>query len=127
MIRKLGGIAAGIAIAIAIMMIAEVIGHALFDVPIAADGASPASVQALPAEVQLSVLLGWFLGALIGGYASIAVSRFGWTAWAVAAVVLLAVLTYFLLSPMPGWMIAGGIIAPPLGGWLAQLLPRKTL
>lgn len=127
MIRKLGGIAVGTAIAILIMMMAEAAGHRLFDLPIGPDGETVVAVERLPVGVQLSVGAGWFLGPLIGGYASTCMSRFGWTAWAVAGIIAFTILVYVILAPLPLWMTAGGAAAALLGGWLAQLPPRRYL
>ena len=123
MIRKLGGIAAGIAIAIAIIMTVDAIGHRLFGIGLGPDGAAPATAV-FPTGVLVSSLFGWFLGTLAGGYAAITVSRSGWTAWAVAGAILIAVVANFASEPHPAWMIFGGIVAPSLAGWIAQLLPR---
>lgn len=124
MIRKLTGIAVGIAVAILVMMVAEAIGFRLFGIELGPDGAAPPTAH-LPAGVNLAVLLGWFLGGLLGGYVAILMSRVDWSAWPIAGVIWLAVILRFALSAAPLWMIVGGILAPPLAGWLAQRLPRS--
>ena len=126
MIQKLGGIAAGIAVAIIIMIATEAVGHRLFGSGLAPDGGAPPTVD-LPAEVQASVLLGWFLAALLGGYTAVWISRVGATSWAVAGVILLAVAFRFVIAPAPSWMIIGGLVAAPLAGWLAQQIPRRRV
>ena len=125
MIRKLGGIATGMAIAVAIMIVFESMAFRLLAPGVGADQAPPVADTALPVELQLSVLASWFFGTLVGAYSAMWVSRARWTAWAVAAAVLLAVLMRFLLSATPGWLVAGGIVAPLVAAWLAQLLPSR--
>lgn len=124
MVRNLGGIAVGLLVAIVIIMAAEAIGHRLFAGGLAPDGGAPPAM-ALPPEVNASVLAGWFLGALAGGYAAILVSRIKSMAWAVAMVILLAVGFRFAIADAPAWMIAGGLVAPPLAAWIAQRLPVR--
>jgi hypothetical protein len=123
MIRKLGGIAVGMAVALLIMIATEALGHRLFGAGLGPDGGAPPT-EALPAEVQAAVLFGWFLASLIGGYAAVWISRVSATAWAVGGLILLAVAFRFMLAPAPQWMIVGGILAAPFGSWLAQQLPR---
>lgn len=122
MIRKLAGIAVGIAVAIVVMIVAEAIGYRLFGLELGADGAAPVGA-AVPDAVQVAVLTGWFLAGLAGGYTAILISRFDRTAWPVAGVIWLAVILRFALGGGPVWMMVGGVVAPPLAGWLAQRLP----
>ena len=123
MIRKLGGIAVGIAVAVAVMMLAESSGYRLFGLDSAAETAG--SDAALPPGLQLFVVAGWFLGALAGSYAADWVSRAGWTGWIVAAVIALGVVLRAALSITPTWMLAAGVIAPLLAALLAQRLPGR--
>lgn len=119
MIRTLGGIVAGLAAAVVLMMVTEAIGYRVapppgwVDLPGAED----------PQQSFLSLLfqpLGWFLGALVGGWLAIRISDEARTTWAVTGVVLLAAVVNFLFLPLPVWLIVAGIVLPLLGGWLAQ-------
>lgn len=120
MIRTLGGIVAGLAAAVVLMMVTEAIGYRVAPAPGWVDlpgGAEPPPLSFLS---LLFPLLGWFLGALVGGWLSIRISDRAWTAWAVAAVVIVAAVFNFVMLPFPAWVIVAGLLLPALGGWLAQ-------
>ena len=125
MIRKLGGVALGIAIAVVVMMVAEAIGYRMFGFEMGPDQALPVPDTALPMGVQIAVVAGWFFGTLAGAYAAIWLSRTPWTAWAVAAAIIFGVILRLILSSTPLLMTAGGIAGPLIAAWLAQLLPSR--
>ena len=125
MIRTLGGVAAGIAIAIVLMMVVEAIGNQLFPPP-AIDLNNPNAPAALPLANQLFPILGRFVATLVGGWFAIKISRLEWTAWVVAVSVLVGELTDYLLGQHQAWVMAAGIIAPILGAWIAQKLCRRS-
>lgn len=120
MIRTLGGIAAGLAAAIVLMMVTEAIGHRVAPAPGWIDLPGGAEEPSMPVLSLLFPLLGWFLGALVGGWIAIRLSDRAWTAWAVAAIVLVAAIFNFVLLPFPAWVIVAGLGLPALGAWLAQ-------
>jgi hypothetical protein len=119
MIRTLGGIVAGLAAAVVLMMVTESIGYRVAPAPGWVD--LPGGEDPHPSFLSLLFQpLGWFLGALVGGWVSIRISDQAWTTWAVAGVVLLAAVANFLFLPLPVWLIVAGLVLPALGGWLAQ-------
>jgi MFS family permease len=120
MIRTLGGIAAGLASAIVLMMITEAIGNHLSPEPTAIALEGVGETPSVPLLNLLFPVIGWFLGALVGGWLSIRISDRPWTAWAVAAVVFVATLINFLFMAYPAWLIVVGLVVTPLGAWLAQ-------
>ena len=122
MIRTLGGVAAGVAIAIVLMMVVEAIGNALFPTP-AIDLNDPNAPQALPLANQLFPILGWFLGTLVGGWFAIRLSGRDWTVWLIAASVLVGELLDYLLGRHNAWVMIAGILAPLVAAWAAQKLP----
>lgn len=120
MIRTLGGIVAGVAAAITIIMVTELVGNQIAPAPERLEFQEIGESPPLPILTLLFPALGWFLGALIGGFLSIRISDRSWTAWVVAGAVLAAAIFNFLLMPTPTWLIIVGLIVPVLGGWLAQ-------
>jgi hypothetical protein len=122
MIRTLGGIVAGMAAAIAIIMMAESIGY-----QIAGPSASVVTGDALTAPtVSVPLMLfsaaGWLLGGAAGSFVAVAVSEQRWTAWAVTGAVIAANLFNFALMAFPLWVMAAGIGLPLAGAWLSQRL-----
>lgn len=127
MIRTLGGIAAGLAAAIVIMMVTESIGNQIAPPPTRIGVSDDTNVQALPFLTLLFPVLGWFFGALIGSWLAIRVSDERWTAWVIAACVLAATIFNFALALHPTWMMIAGLIVPLAGAWLAQrICAEKT-
>jgi hypothetical protein len=123
MVRTLAGVAAGIAIAIILMMLTEALGNALFPPP-ALDLNNPEAPSALPFANQLFPILGWFIASLAGGWLAIQISSRERTAWLVAASVLVGELLDFSLGHHAVWVMIVGVLAPLLAARLAQKLPR---
>lgn len=120
MIRTLGGIVAGMAAAITLIMVTEAIGNQIAPAPAQLEFTDITRTPPLPLMTLLFPILGWFLGALVGGFIAIKVSDRPWTAWVIAGAVLVATGFNFILMAFPPWVIVAGLIVPVLGGWLAQ-------
>jgi hypothetical protein len=120
MVRTLGGIVAGMAAALTIIMVTEGIGNQLAAGPPRLELAGLSDNPEPPLLTLLVPLLGWLLGAMIGGYIAIRISEQHWTAWVVAGLVLAAAGFNFVLMQYPVWVIVAGLIVPLLGAWLAQ-------
>ena len=123
MIHRLGGLAAGLAVAIFTIMFVEFIGFQLFPPPTGYD-LGGGSALSLPVENLIWPVIGWFLGALAGSWVAARISGERLTGWAIAALVLAAAILNFALITHPLWMMAAGVVAPILGGWITQLLPK---
>ncbi len=123
MIRILAGLAAGLAVAIVTVMAVEGIGNQLYPPPAGYDMTS-GSAETLPVTTLVWPVIGWFLGAMAGSWVAVRVSGERWTGWAIAACVLAATILNLALITHPLWMIVAGVIAPMLGGWVGQLLPK---
>ena len=117
MIRTLGGIVVGMAAAITLIMITEVIGNQIAPTRIITTDNGEA---APPLLTSLLPVIGALLGAMIGGFIAIKVSDRPWTAWAITGAVLAATIFNFVLMGFPVWVMMVGVIMPVLGGWLAQ-------
>ena len=126
MIRTLAGVAAGIAVAIVLMMMTEALGNAMFPPP-ALDLNNPDAPSSLPLANQLFPILGWFIASLAGGWLATQVSSREWAAWLVAASVLVGELIDFSLGRHAAWVMIVGVLAPLLAAWLAPKLPRWRL
>jgi hypothetical protein len=123
MIHRLGGLAAGLAVAIFTIMFVEFIGNQLFPPPRGYD-MSAGSALSLPVENLIWPVIGWFLGALAGAWVAVRISGEPWTGWAIVALVLAATAFNFALITHPLWMMIVGALAPILGGWIGQKLPK---
>lgn len=115
MVRKLGGLVLGVALALVLMMAIEAIGNRV--VPLAE--ARPD--DSLPFQSLLPVVIGWFVGTFAGGYVAVWVGRDRWLAWAVAFAIMVGEVIAFVLTPYPAWMIVAGLVLPLLGAWAARL------
>jgi hypothetical protein len=123
MIHRLGGLAAGLAVAIFTIMLAEFVGHQLVPPPRGYD-MSAGSALSLPVENLIWPVIGWFLGAMAGAWVADRISGERWTGWAIVALVIAATVLNFAMITHPLWMMIAGPIAAILGGWIGQALPK---
>ena len=119
--RIIGGIVAGIVVAMATIMGIEMIGHLIYPLPAEADA------RTLPLWAQLFILAGWFLGALVGGATAALIARRAWPAWLIAGLVAAGGIVVIFLMPHPELMQVGSVIAPAIGGLLAGHFARARL
>jgi hypothetical protein len=124
MIRTLGGVTAGVAIAIALMMLVEGLTNMAFPPP-RLNLNNPNAPAALPLANQLFPVLAWFLATLIGGFIAAVLSGRGWTAWLVAASVLAGEILDYMLGRHVAWVMIAGILAPLLAAWIVQKLWKR--
>ena len=125
--RTIGAVAGGIAVALLVIMLVEAIGNTLYPPPAGLDLQDADAVSRMPFRTLIFPVIAWFLGALAGGILAVWFSRLGWTAWPVAAVVLVGTVAQFALMAHPLWMMIAGLVAPVIAALLAQrLAPRRT-
>ncbi len=113
----LGGLVAGLLVALLISMATESIGNQFF-------GASPdAAPGSRAAPIALVIPVGaWAFGAFAGGLTAVTVSRLRWEAWVVAAFLMAAAALNFALMQYPTWMAIAALVVIPSAAWLAQRL-----
>ena len=124
--RILLGVLAGAVLAGLCVYAVEMLGHSLFPLPAGLDPTDPADQKTLmavmPAAAKAMVLLGWFIGALLGALAANRIARRALAGWIVALLVVVAGVATMIMIPHPAWMWAGGILLPLAAGWLARRL-----
>jgi hypothetical protein len=125
MIRTLGGVAAGVATAIALMMLVEGLANMAYPPP-RVNLNDPNAAAHLPVANQLFPVLAWFVATLVGGWVAIQLSARDWTAWLVAGSVLVGEILDYLLGRHAAWVMAAGLLAPIIAAWIAQKLPRRS-
>ena len=129
MLRLIGGIVAGVVLAMATVFVVELVGHILYpvgEIDMENREAVAAMIAALPVGALLIVAIAWLLGALVGGALAARLSGRRWAAWVVAAVVALFALATVFMYPHPVWMQIAAIAAPAAGGLIAGHLARPA-
>ncbi len=125
--RRILGIVAGIVAALLAITIVELSGHQLYPTPPGADMSDPAVVtnyiSTAPTGALVVVALGWFLGAMVGGWVALWITRWSPAGWIIAALIAAAGIYNATQIPAPLWMQLATVLAPALGGLAAHLLP----
>jgi hypothetical protein len=79
MLRVLGGIVAGVLMAVAVIIVVELVGHAIYPPPPGTNVDDPAAVARAAAQMPLGallfVILGWTLGSFCGSYLAGAIGK----------------------------------------------------
>ena len=79
-----------------------------------------------PIGAKLMVVLGWFLGVLIGAWAALRIAGWYPIAWIVAGISIILCVANLFIYPHPWWMQGSAIALPVAGGWIATRLPWRT-
>lgn len=121
--RQVLGAILGIAVAVGVVFLIELAGHALLPPPVGYDPMTEAGaaryLREAPLAAKLALVFGWFLGALAGGWTAVRVGGRAWLAWVVAGVIVIGGVMNFAMIPHPAWMVAAGVVLPLAAGWLA--------
>jgi len=131
MIRTIVGTVTAILLAMLVITLIEGIGHAVWPPPPGFDltGAqdTDALTKAMPLAALIAVPVGWFLGTLAGGFTGNLIAGRTLPGWIVACIILAASAYMQFLIPHPWWMVGAGLVAGPLGGWIATKAVRRAL
>jgi len=124
--RAVLGIIAGIVAGFAAMLVIATVGGLIFPSSARIDGFNAEQIVAafptLPMGAKIAIVLSWFGGALVGAALAKKVAGRGWAAWTVAGLFALYVVLTVLVLPMPSWLQAVAVLAPLLGGLIANHL-----
>jgi hypothetical protein len=120
--RRVGGVIAGIVLAVLIVQLAELIVHRLYPPPPGYNMRDMNDVKkfvaALPLGAMVLVLWGWLIGTLAGTFVAARIGRSAVPAYVVGALLLIAGIANAIVIPQPVWFsIASFIIY--VGGTLA--------
>jgi len=115
--RTILGILAGLVAAWVTMSLCEFASIALHRPPAGADLRDPqalaAHIAAAPMSAMLVVLVGWTLGAFIGGWIAARIARHPVAAALVIGILMvLGVVANSMLIPHPRWMTIAGVLLP---------------
>jgi hypothetical protein len=127
--RTILGILAGLVLAWLVMSVAEFGSLVLHRPPPGLDLRNPEAlalhIAAAPLSAMLVVVLGWVLGAVLGGLTAARIARHRRTAaLVIGALVVIGVIANNMLIPHPLWMTIAGIALPIPAAWLAARLGR---
>ena len=123
------GIVAGIIAALIVQSALGYLSAALFPMPAVNlyDSQQVAeSFAARPTGALLISLLGYFAGALAGGYVARLIADKPWTVWVPAGLLALMGLIIAVTYPEPAWAQFGAFLAALLGGMAARHLPARS-
>lgn len=121
--RSFLGILVGVVLAIVIESGGEILANQFYPAQIANPWDAQqmgAALAARPTGALFMVVLGYLLGALIGGAVGKRISGWPGAAWA-PGVVLAAMVALLAFSfPLPGWSVVAMLAAPLIGALLAN-------
>lgn len=128
--RKLLGVVAGIVVLGFTVWLVELIAHGIWPPPAGTDFSDPQALaqlmETIPLGAKIAVVVGWFLGAVSGGWTGRWIARWNPAAWIVAAIGAALGVIPLLMIPHPLWMQVSAVVAPALGAWIATRLPLAS-
>jgi hypothetical protein len=129
MIRTILGILVGLVVAWLTISICEFASLFLHRPPPGLDLRDPqalaAHIAAAPLSAMLIVVVGWALGAFLGGWVAARIARHRRVAaLIIGALVLAGVIANSMMIPHPLWMTIAGLVLPLPIAWLAARMVR---
>jgi hypothetical protein len=127
--RAVLAIVVGIVVAFAAQTGADIVNNLLYPPPVADMFDLEQVARAManrPAPALLLGALAYLIGALAGGIVGKLIWRHKAAAWTPAVVLALMALIIAFNLPMPGWAMFATLIAPLLGGLIANHLVKSA-
>lgn len=130
--RIVGGILAGVLIAVALVFVIEWVVGLIVPAPADFNMRDPEQVRArvagLPMWVILLVLAGWLIGTGLGSWAAVRIARTTrlWPGLVVGAIIFLATLYNIMTIPHPIWFVGIALIAIPIASWVGARAGRTN-
>ena len=130
--RTIGGILAGVVIAVALVFVIEWVIGLIVPAPADFNMRDPEQVRArvasMPMWAILLVLAGWVVGTGLGSLAAVRIARTTklWPGLIVGAVVFLGTLYNIMTIPHPIWFVGISLIAIPIASWLGARSGRTN-
>lgn len=127
-LRRAIGVVIGLALAIALIDAGWHLANRWFppmlDLSAVIDDAP--SILTMPLGGMAIIALGWFLAGLIGAFVALRIAQWRPAGWIVACIVVATNGWTAATVVEPVWLIATSLIAPLLGGWLAERHFRRA-
>ena len=128
--REVLAVVGGLAVAVLAIFAIEMLGHSLYPLPPDVDLTNPealrAAAAAIPTAAYALVLMGWLIGACLGGFVAVKLIRGASTrpALIVGALILAGAIYNMVTMPHPVWMVVGAVLgiipAALVGGGLGR-------
>lgn len=128
--RLIGGIAAGILVAFAVVFGIEMAGMRIYPPPEGMDPMNPESVRQyigqIPVGAFVAVLVSWVAGAFAGAWVTARVTRHSTLrpALAVGGLFVAASIYNLVTIPHPVWFTAVALVLLPIAAWLGSTSGR---
>jgi hypothetical protein len=122
-VRSIAAVVIGVIAAFIVVTLAEMLTSRLYPMPMGANPEDPSAmitwIQQLPATALAVVLVGWALGAFVGGFISAKFDRAAWGRQAVIIGILLLGAGVWNMTqiPHPIWMWVGAFVVFVPGAW----------
>lgn len=130
LVRSVVSTMAGVVVAVIVVMIVEMTGHAIYPPPEGIDVTDPADqarlMEVIPAGAKVAVVMAWFLGALAGAWVALRMSGNVLTGWLVGILMVAAGLWTTQMFPHPTWMLVSAVVLPLLGVLVARELHKRS-
>ncbi|MES2096606.1 MAG: hypothetical protein V4459_07580 [Pseudomonadota bacterium] len=123
------GLIAGLIAAFAVIFGVEWIDTNLYPLPVIESddpGELAKIILAMPLAAKVLVVGGFFSGAFVGGAVALRLSQWRPSGWIIAIVIALGGIASVMMIPHPVWMRVAAVVAPFVGGWLAERIFHRA-